>query len=796
MKFSEAWLREWVNPPADTEELGHRLTMAGLELDSLDPASTSLDGVVVARIVKAEPHPDADRLQVCQVDLGQGNLTQVVCGAANARVDLVAPFATPGTTLPNGTKIASAQLRGVESNGMLCSVSELGLDEAANGLLELDSNLVPGISIAEALTLDDYIFDVDLTPNRADCLSIKGVAREVATLYNIPTSEGSDRHVLAVEIEDTFPIQVDAVEACPRYCGRIIRGVRADAMTPMWMRERLRRAGVRAIHPIVDVTNYVMLELGQPMHAFDLALLNDGIEVRYANEGESLELLDGQTVELKSDSLVIADKNRAIALAGIMGGMQTAVQDQTVDLFLESAFFSPQAIAGKARVYGLHTDSSHRFERGVDPSLALIAIDRASQLIQEIAGGSLGPVVDKRDELSSYWTAREIALSNAKIEQLLGMSIPFSESVDILRRLGCEVERRGEVTALVTPPSFRFDLQYEVDLIEEIVRIRGYENLPHVPMAASSRQMSISKTPVTARLANALVGLGYHEAVTFSFVENASNRYFDSVNQAKPVANPISNDLEVMRTSLWPGLCAAAAFNLNRQQNHVRLFEVGNKYVPRAGGVDQETVIAGIAIGERVVKNWQSDRRLTDFFDLKGDLEAIFDPYVDSKELKVQMQEVEGLHPGKTAAFSIGDESLGTMGELHPSVAKQYGFSQPAYVFELRCSATVWDKAEPEFAAWSKYPYVRRDIALLVPDSLSVQELIDGIDSLGLDELQRIELFDVYEAEDLGEGQKSVALGLILQDFSSTLTDKKIEQVLDRIISHASEAFGAQLRNT
>lgn len=795
MKFSEAWLRQWVDPPATSEELAYRLTMAGLELDGIEPAAPVLDGVLVAYIASLAPHPDADRLQVCQVDRGDGQLVSVVCGAPNARAGLKVALATEGARLPNGTVIKSAKLRGVMSGGMLCSAAELGLSEDSQGIIELDNAFTIGQSLTDALQLDDKIFEVDLTPNRADCLSIQGVAREVSALYQMPLTE-PDMPVMQADSEDIFEVVVKDTQSCPRYCGRVIRAVNTQASTPAWMQECLRRSGIRSISITVDICNYVMLELGQPMHAFDLSRLDARIEVRKADDGEKLALLDGKEVTLTKDNLVIADATHVLALAGIMGGLNSAVTAETADIFLESAFFSPLVIAGKARSFGLHTDSSHRFERGVDPQLAPRAIERATQLIKQYAGGTVGPVIEV--STPDYLPEQtDITLDVAKVTRMLGLELTADEVKSYLESLAFKVETTNQALFQVTPPSYRFDIALDVDLIEEIARIRGYDAMPteHFP-AAAEQAIRPDSGKDAYPLQQGLAGLGYNEAVTFSFTEQ---KYCQAFSQAvaKTLANPISSELATMRTSIWPGLCLAANYNLKRQHSSVRLFEVGRKYESVAGGVKQIDVIAGIAVGEAYPRQWALPSRGIDFFDVKGDITHLCSSLALDGDLRFERSEVEeGLHPGKTAKIYLGEHAIGRIGVLHPSQAKLFELQgQEVVLFELLLNNATTCTRLNRFELWSKYPQVRRDLSLIVDQGVEVQTLVDTIHASQVDALKEVVVFAVYDGKGVPEGSKSVSLGLILQDFSSTLTDEKVEQLIINITTALASSTGAQLRS-
>ncbi|MFM8333763.1 MAG: phenylalanine--tRNA ligase subunit beta, partial [Candidatus Methylumidiphilus sp.] len=621
MRFSEAWLRELVNPPLSTDELVAQLTMAGLEVEGLTPAAGAFSGVVVGEVLSLAPHPEAHRLRICQVAAGGAEPLTIVCGAPNVEVGMKPPLAMIGAVLPGGMKIGKSKLRGVESFGMLCSAKELGFDDGQNGLLPLPPDAPVGTDVRAYLQLDDTSLELNLTPNRADCLSVEGVAREVALLNGIDW-QAAAAPANPVGSAATLPVTVDAPDACPRYLGRLIQHVDRSKPTPLWMAERLRRSGLRSLGPLVDVTNYVLLELGQPLHAFDAAKLQDGIHVRYGRPGEKLLLLNGQTIELAEDVLVIADTARPLALAGIMGGEESAVDDATQDIFLECAFFAPSAIMGKARRYGLTTDSSHRFERGVDPQLQTRAIERATALLLHIVGGTAGPLIEARAD-AHLPTRPPIRLREARVEKLLGLAIPRAQLAELLSRLGMGLEELPEGWR-VTPPGFRFDIAIEADLIEEIGRVYGYNNIPKRNPATHMELRPVSEARLDIeRAKDVLVDRGYQEAITYSFVEPGMQAKIEPGLAVIALQNPISAELAVMRTGLWCGLLDAALKNLNRQQTRVRLFEAGLRFTRRDGAIAQEKSLAGLALGSVHEEQWGEKSRPVDFFDVKTDVEAL-----------------------------------------------------------------------------------------------------------------------------------------------------------------------------
>ncbi|MFW2371978.1 MAG: phenylalanine--tRNA ligase subunit beta [Gammaproteobacteria bacterium] len=789
MKISEQWLREWVNPAIDTQALADQITMAGLEVDSIEPAAGSFSKVVVAQVKSIEKHPDADKLNVCQVDAG-GELLQIVCGASNVRQGLMVACATIGAVLPGNFKIKKSKLRGVESNGMLCSEKELGMADSAEGLMELPDDAPIGADIRDYLQLDDQLIEVDLTPNRSDCLSLAGVAREVATLNQCDLTPVAIAPVKA-EIDDGFPITVEAFAACPRYLGRVIRNANTQAATPLWMIEKLRRSGIRSLGPAVDVTNYVMLELGQPMHAFDLDSLQGSIQVRMAKPGETITLLDGKEIKATENTLLIADEDKPLALAGIMGGEGSGVADSTQHLLLECAFFSPLAIAGKAREYGLHTDSSHRFERGVDPELQARAMERATQLLLDICGGQPGPVIEVASAADLPLPA-PILLRPNRITRMLGIEFATKEVEDILSRLGMQLESH-EDGWLVTAPTFRFDIAIEADLIEELIRVHGYNNIPRTMPRYQPMMKPLTESRLDLQqVKDTLVSRGFFEAITYSFVDPAWQAVIDPGIEPVTLANPLSAELSVMRTSLWPGLLKALQHNINRQQPRVRLFESGLSFVPGNKGLVQQAKIAGAICGALNEEQWGEVSRKVDFFDLKADVEAIME-LGGLAEVSFEKAEHSALHPGQSARILKNGQVIGWIGALHPQTQKALDIDPPCYVFELE-QQSVLDTNVPVFTSLSKFPEVRRDIAVIIKQEIPVQSLFQSIKAAASDVLQEILLFDVYTGKGIDIGLKSVALGLILQGFSRTLKDEDVESEITKIVTALSKDFGATLR--
>jgi phenylalanyl-tRNA synthetase beta chain len=792
MRFSEVWLREWVNPDVDTQTLADQLTMAGLEVDSLEPVAGPFSGVVVGRVVSLAPHPNADKLRVCQVDPGSGETLQIVCGASNVAADMRVPVALVGAVLTGGLEIKRAKLRGVESSGMICSAAELGLEEKSAGILPLPDDAPLGQDLRTYLQLDDWAIEVDLTPDRGDCLGMAGIAREVGVINRSPVSIPAVEPVVPT-VQDRFEVRLEAPEACPRYACRILRGIDPSARTPLWMRERLRRGGIRAISPVVDVTNYVMLELGQPLHGFDLNLLNGRIEVRMAAPGERLTLLDGQELSLQEDTLVIADAQGPVAMAGIMGGEHSGVVQDTRDILLESAFFWPLAISGRPRSYGLSTDSGYRFERGVDPQLQVRALERATRLLLDIVGGEPGPVIE-RVALEHLPERPAIRLRRDRIRRVLGLALDDALVEDILRRLEMHLESTPEGWS-VTAPSCRFDMAIEVDLIEEIGRIYGYSAIPmsHAVVNTAMRPQPEARFDLD-RARDLLAARGYQEVVTYSFVSPDIQALVDSSVQPVTLTNPLSAELSVMRTSLWPGLLACAQYNLARQQERVRIFESGLRFVPGPDGLRQEPVLAALVVGQVLPEQWGSAARSVDFFDVKGDLDALLDLAGQAGQVNLAVAERAALHPGQSARLERAGESLGWLGMLHPQLQRTLDLPPDLFLFELRLDA-VRDGTLPVYKPLSRFPSIRRDLALVVDRDLTFRRLRDCIRNAAPEILQDISLFDVYTGTKIDSGRKSLALGLILQDSSHTLTDEEVDAAMEGILRRLKAETGAVLRD-
>jgi len=784
MKFSENWLRTWVDPDMTSDALAHTLTMAGLEVEALESVAPTFDNVVVAEVLEVVKHPNADRLNVCQVNVGEVQPLTIVCGAANVSAGKKVPCARIGAILPGDFAIRQAKIRGIESFGMLCSKKELGLAVESEGLFLLPKDAPVGKSLREYLELDDKLFTLKLTPNRSDCTSMAGIAREVAALtgnslnpLEIPSQTAA--------LNEQFTVTVIDKRGCPLYCGRLVRGVNADVATPEWMLRRLERSGLRAINVIVDITNYVMLEMGQPMHAFDVSKLSGGITVRKAHKGESLRLLNEQNVDLDEDIMVIADDARVLALAGIMGGQDSGVETSTQDVFIESAFFHPDAIAGKARHYGLATDSSFRFERGVDFAATRLALERATQLLLQICGGSAGSICEVRGELPKR---EEIKLRGTRVARVLGIALEGKQIAALLERLRLEVIAKGD-DFFVKPPSFRFDLSIEADLIEELARMYGYDNIPaEAPRAALTMLPYSEMQRPLARIHQTLVARDYQEIISYSFVEEQVEH--DLCGNADPVRlqNPIASNLAVMRSSLITGLVSALRFNLNRKQTRVRLYEIGTCFAKVNGEYMQRQRLSGIAYGVSQPEQWGTVAKPVDFYDVKADVEALYAPY----QLNLIMAPHPALHPGRSARIEYAGESIGWIGELHPKWQQLYDLVHAGVWFEIDFDA-LSRMSVPRISDIAKFLPVRRDLALLVDEAVVVQTLIDAMLAASAPYVQEIAVFDVYRGKGLEPGKKSLAFRVLLQDTQKTLTESEIDSSISKLVRVMNE-HGAQLR--
>ena len=794
MKVPYSWLAEWTELPWKPAELGTRLTMAGFEVESLEAAAPSFSRVVVAEILATERHPQADKLQVCRVSTGNGPPLQIVCGASNARAGLKSALALVGAHLPGDVTIAAAKLRGVDSQGMLASARELGLAEASSGILELPADALPGAPLREYLQLDEVVLDLNITPNRGDAMSVLGVAREVAAL----TGRGLTGPAIApprARTIDTLPVRLAAPAACPRFAGCILRGIDNRAATPLWMRERLRRAGLRSITPVVDITNYVMLELGQPMHAYDLGKLKEGITVRLARAGEALTLLDGKAVSADMDVLLITDGDGPVGLAGIMGGERTAVTPATTDVFFESAYFAPAALLGRARRVGLTTDASQRFERGVDPTAQARAIERALALLTPITGGTAGPI--EVTEATAHLPRRApVTLRARQLQRLLGVAVPPERVSETLARLAMQVTRTAEGWQ-VTPPAYRFDISIEADLIEEVARIVGFEAIPEIDAQTPQRFRRLpAEHAAEAAVLQALAVRGYEEAITYAFVDPELQAQLFPDRPALTLSNPIASDMSVMSVSLWPGLLRAALENQRRQADRIRLFEHGTRFEMEEGGTREIDTLAGVALGARLPEQWGVPKELrgpVDFFDVKSDVAALLAATGENESFKFEAAVLAALHPGRAARVLRRNQPVGWLGELHPSLVRALDFTYPPVLFELDAEAALAVNRISNQEV-SRFPQVRRDLAVVIDEGVTLSTLAERVTLAASSLLRDLRVFDVYRGPGLEPGRKSVALGLIFQDISRTLTDDDVERLMDGVKADLRQNLNAGFR--
>ncbi|EOG6132592.1 phenylalanine--tRNA ligase subunit beta [Cronobacter sakazakii] len=795
MKFSELWLREWVNPALDSEALANQITMAGLEVDGVEPVAGSFHGVVVGEVVECGQHPNADKLRVTKVNVGGERLLDIVCGAPNCRQGLKVAVATVGAVLPGDFKIKAAKLRGEPSEGMLCSFSELGISDDHSGIIELPADAPIGTDIREYLKLDDNTIEISVTPNRADCLGIIGVARDVAVLNAEPLN-APDIAPVAATINDTLPIQVDAVDACPRYLGRVVKGIDVTAPTPLWMREKLRRCGIRSIDAVVDVTNYVLLELGQPMHAFDLDRIDGGFVVRMAKEGETLTLLDGNEATLNADTLVIADHQKALAMGGIFGGEHSGVNGETRNVLLECAFFSPLAITGRARRHGLHTDASHRYERGVDPQLQFKAMERATRLLLDICGGEAGPVIDVTSE-THLPTRATITLRRSKLDRLIGHHIADAQVTDILKRLGCEVTE-GQDEWQAVAPSWRFDIAIEEDLVEEVARVYGYDNIPNEPVQASLVMGNHREADLSLKRVKTLLNdHGFQEVITYSFVDPKVQQLLHPGEEALILPSPISSEMSAMRLSLLSGLLTTVVYNQNRQQSRVRIFETGLRFVPDTQadlGIRQDLMLAGALCGNRYEEHWDLAKASVDFYDLKGTLESVLELTGKLSEIEFRAEANPALHPGQSAAIYLKGERIGFIGVVHPELERKLDLNGRTLVFELLWSK-ISERAIPQAQEVSRFPANRRDIAVVVAENVPAADILAECKKVGANQVVGVNLFDVYRGKGVAEGYKSLAISLILQDTGRTLEEDEIAATVAKCVTALKERFQASLRD-
>ncbi|PJG84089.1 phenylalanine--tRNA ligase subunit beta [Caviibacterium pharyngocola] len=795
MKFSELWVREWVNPAVSTEQLCEQITMLGLEVDGVEKVAGDFSGVVVGEVVECAQHPDADKLRVTKVNVGADRLLDIVCGAPNCRQGLKVACAVDGALLPGDFKIKKTKLRGQPSEGMLCSYSELGISDDHSGIIELPTDAPIGTDLRDYLKLDDRSIEISLTPNRADCLSIAGIAREIGVVNQAEVIAPQINKVNAT-IADKVEIDVSAPEACPRYLLRKVKNVNVNAPTPVWMKEKLRRCDIRSIDPIVDITNYILLELGQPMHAFDADKIAQPVQVRMAKEEEELVLLDGSTAKLQPNTLLIADQKGPLAMAGIFGGEASGVNAQTKDVILEAAFFAPLAITGRARQYGLHTDASHRFERGVDFELQHKAMERATALLLEICGGEAGEICEAVSE-AHLPKVKQVTLRRHKLDQLLGHHIETETVTDIFTRLGLPVSYENDVWT-VTSASWRFDIEIEEDLIEEVARIYGYNDIPNnAPLAHLQMKELPEKLLDMVRVRTAFVDSDYQEIVSYSFVDPEVQELLHPEQEALVLPNPISREMSAMRLSLLPGLLTTVAYNQNRQQSRVRLFECGLRFVPDSqaeSGVRQEFVIGAAIVGDKRPVHWEHKSENADFFDLKGDLERILSLTKAGNQLRFVAKSYAALHPGQSAAIMLDGKEIGFIGTVHPKVVQQLGLSGKPVVFQIEWTAIV-ERNVPAAKEISRFPANKRDIAVVLDSATPAGDVLEACRRAGGQRLINVSLFDVYQGANLPEGKKSLALSLTIQDTEKTLEEKDINAVISVVLSELEQRFNAYLRD-
>lgn len=795
MKFNESWLREWVNPAVSTAQLCDQITMLGLEVDGVEPVAGAFNGVVIGEVIECDQHPDADKLRVTKVDVGGDRLLDIVCGAPNCRQGLKVACAIEGAVLPGDFKIKKTKLRGQLSEGMLCSYSELGIKEDHSGIIELPLDAPIGKDVREYLDLNDVAIEISLTPNRADCLSIAGIAREVGVINQVEVKTPVITSVSAT-IEDKVSIELQAPEACPRYLARVVKNVNVKAASPLWLQEKLRRCGIRSIDPIVDITNLSLLELGQPMHAFDAAKIDGAIQVRMAKDGEELVLLDGTVAKLQPNTLVIADSQGALAMAGIFGGEASGVNENTTDVILESAFFSPLAITGRARQYGLHTDASHRFERGVDPQLTRDAMERATSLLLQICGGEAGEIVEAISE-QHLPTRNTITLRRSKLDALIGHHIENELVTNILTRLGLNVTFANDGWTAVAP-SWRFDLQFEEDLIEEVTRIYGYNRIPNnSPLAHLTMNGTPEKLLDVSRIRTALVDSDYQEVVTYSFVDPKKQKLLHPSQEALILPNPISSEMSAMRLSLLTGLLDTIAYNQSRQQTRVRIFEGGLRFIPDAeaeSGVRQEFVFGAAIVGDKRPMHWENKGEVADFFDLKGDIERVLSLTSVRNDLQFVAKQFPALHPGQSAAIMLNGKEIGFIGSVHPSIVQKLGIKGKPVVFEILGDA-IANRPVPSTKEISKFPANNRDIAVVVDESIPAGEVLEVCRNAGGAKLVAVSLFDVYRGANLDAGKKSLAISLTIQDTEKTLEEEEISVVTQAVLAELAQRFQAYLRD-
>ena len=802
MKVSKQWLQSFLLKKIATKKLAEHFTMAGLEVAGIEPVAGEFSDVICAKVLKTTKHPNADRLAVCEVDIGRKECVTIVCGAPNVRANLHVAVALVGAKLP-GITIKKSKIRGVESNGMVCSAAELGLSQEGDSILELPDDTPVGKDFRTYMQLDDKVIDIELTPNRGDCASILGVAREAAAQHDCKLEFPKISRVKH-KSDEKFSVVLSASSACPRYVSRIIRNIdQKNAVTPVWMSECLRRCGVSPISPVVDVTNYVMLLLGQPMHAFDLDKINGEIDVRFATDGEKLTLLDGKKIELKTDTLVIADKDNPLAIAGIMGGVGSCVDNKTFNVFLESAFFNPYDISGRARKYGVQTESSYRFERGVDYQLQSDAVELATKLLIDICGGDACITAEVCDE-KKLPKREDIFLSKTKLDKVLGTEIEDAKVISILKSLYFRVKKSDEHKWRVEIPSHRFDIEKDVDLIEEIARLYGYSNIPdsyyHGRLYSEQEDEGFKddQYSLDKKMRLLMRDRDYHEIITYSFVDKNEQLLITPDQQMMELVNPITTDMTVMRTSLWPGLLKAMKYNINHQQQRIRFFELGLRFIKINNELEQQHVIAGLIYGNALPEQWGCDVRKVDFYDIKTDVEALVKLVAQNHKVTFHATTNKALHPGRSAQITVNNTIVGFVGELHPSIIKELKIIAPVYLFELQADTLLYSgkmKYVSKYVPISKFPATRRDISILIKRDISALQIMKAVEQKCGNILTDITIFDVYEGENIQIDEKSVALGLTLQHYSRTLKEEDVNDILDDVLASLRDKFGAKLRD-
>ena len=790
MKFSEKWLREIVNPSVNTEGLLNQLTMSGLEVDGTTKAYVDFDGLFVAEVKTVKKHPNADKLHICDVDCGEKDYLTIVCGAPNVMPGMRTILAKVGAQLPDKPKLKSVKLKGIESHGMLCSASEIGFGENSDGIIELSKDEPVGKSLKDILDIDDNIVEVSLTPNRGDCLSIYGIAREVATANKIDTKNFKIEST-EITTKKTRAVKILAKSECPRYLCRIIENIDNSVKSPLWLSEKLRCSGLRSVNVVVDVVNFVMFELGQPLHAFDNDRLNGGIEIRFPTKGEKLKLLDETEVKINPGTLLIADESGPLAMAGLMGGFDSAVTNKTDNILLESAFFKPEAILGQARQYGLNTDSSHRFERGVDPEIQGIAMERATQLILEICGGQVGPIAEKKNK-KTVPKNQEILLRKSQINRILGVDLNEKFIDDVFVKLGMVCKRTGD-NWVITPPSYRFDINIEADLIEELARIYGYDSIPsQVPTAELVIKSNQNNQLKVNKLREILINRDYQEVITYSFVDPNIHRLLNKDDVSLSLINPIAPELSEMRTSLLPGLILSLQRNVKRQRERVRFFEVGLVFSGNKM-IKQDCHIGGIIYGNIYEKQWDKKDLSSDFYDIKCDVEVLLSGIVEDDRVKLVKGDNEALHPGQRTDIYIDDIKTGYFGQLHPNICSNLEFVKNVFVFDFNIESLVGKKAI-KYKKISKFPTIRRDISIVVDSTIKFEAVLESIKKDAPDLLVDLELFDLYRGEGIEKGQKSLALGLTFQSICNTLKDEDVDNNMHIVIKGLSDRLNARLR--